>query len=91
MKSLNTLRFVYCWCLYFLLYMGFFDVTVNASLTVTDKINDEVSLKMTMLNLEAASVDFIGGSYSRGIFNVITSKKQPANIHNILFTVFKFT
>lgn len=71
--------------------MGFFDVTVNASLTVTDKINDEVSLKMTMLNLEAASVGFIDGSYSQGIFNVITSKKQPANIHNTLFTVFKFT
>lgn len=71
--------------------MGFFNVTVNASLTVTDKINDEVSLKITVLNLEAASVGFIGGSYSVGIFNVITSKKQPANIDNTLFTVFKFT
>lgn len=71
--------------------MGFFNVTVNASLTVTNKINDEGSLTITMLNLEAASVGFIGDSCSLGIFNVITSKKQPANIHNTLFTVFKFT
>lgn len=79
-------------CLFciFVLYMGFFNVTVNASLIVTDKRN-KISLKITMLNLEAALVSFIGGNYSLGIFNIITSKKQPLDIPNTLFTTFRFT
>lgn len=48
--------------------MGFLNVTVNASLIVTDKRNDKMSLEITMLNLEAASVSFMGGDYSLGNF-----------------------
>lgn len=48
--------------------MGFLNVTVNASLIVTDYRNVKMSLKMTMLSLEAAWVSFMGGDDSLGNF-----------------------
>lgn len=57
--------------------MGFLNVTVNASLIVTDYRNDKMSLKMTMLSLEAAWVSFMGGDDSLGNFYCNDFREAP--------------
>lgn len=52
-------------------------MTVNASLIVTDYRNVKMSLKMTMLSLEAAWVSFMGGDDSLGNFYCNDFREAP--------------